>query len=87
MSPSGIGLIFLKENKPISVSTPENIGALFSHRRVRLKYIAETLRISYYRVHHIVLDNKEISGFQNVLNLCLIQRGFRVTMDETWKHF
>lgn len=58
-----------RPGRPISVSTPENIDAvhdmILSDRRIGLKHIAETLKISYERVHHIVhvdLDMKKISA-------------------------
>lgn len=47
-----------RPGRPISVTTLENIDTvhdlILSDRRIGLKRIAETVRISYERVHHIV---------------------------------
>jgi histone-lysine N-methyltransferase SETMAR len=58
-----------RPGRPISVSTLENINAVYNmilaDRRNGFKHIAETLEISYERVHHIIhvdLDMKKISA-------------------------
>lgn len=58
-----------RPGRPISVSTPENVNAvhdmILSDRRISIKQISETLKISCERVHHIIhadLDMKKISA-------------------------
>ena len=58
-----------RPGKPISVSTPENVNAvhdrILSDRRISIRQISETLKISCERVHHIIhidLDMKKMSA-------------------------
>lgn len=70
-----------RPRKPILVSLFENIYAIhdiiLSDCRIRLKHIAETLKIFYERVHHIIyvdLDMKKICKCKSgsiAFNLCL----------------